>query len=215
MSKPASFGGFAVHHHHHGWDVCVHLPCSCLLSFAVLLARPCHGCPLLVELQDRLFVRPLSARVFQVMGNIQRCRWVCDSGKPSSVECTLKLEPAWVWKPTHAASSMCRTVSIFWILTLPNNGCIALRFSRSRPGVLKSPTHSPAWFLWWKADADHWKCFQKLQIEICDTTLTSIESTGTVCLLFLNQSRSSSNSFSSSLTVNATKNDGNRHEISI
>lgn len=56
----------------HHWLICVRAPAE-LLSLLVL-ASSRHGCPLLTALEDRLFVSSLSGRVFQVLGNIQRCR---------------------------------------------------------------------------------------------------------------------------------------------
>lgn len=137
-----------------GSNVCVHLRSSCLFLFSVLLA-PCHGCPLLVALEDRLFASSLSARVFQVLGNIQRCRWVCDSEKPSSVECTLTLELTSVRQNTHAYiyNTFHMTVHISAAFRhyigghfdLPNtvtsninNGSIPFRCTSSRPGVVQT-----------------------------------------------------------------------------
>lgn len=54
----------------------------------------------------RLSVSSLSARVYQVLGNIQRCRWVCESEKPSTVECTLTLGLTSVWN-THLHEPLC------------------------------------------------------------------------------------------------------------
>lgn len=135
--------------------------------FSVLLCQPCHGCPLLAALEDRLFVGSLSAWVFQVLGNIQRCRWVCDSEKPSSVECTLTLEFALVCNTRHHLCIHRLTThtirSVHWLFTslqryyvgghfdLPNTGvsnginkgCIPFRCTSLRPGIVQSG--SPAW----------------------------------------------------------------------
>ena len=88
--------------------------CSAPVSscFNVFFCQPCHGCPLLVVLEDRLFVSSLSAWGFQVLGNIQRCRWVCESEKPSSVECTFTLELMSTYNPSpHVSSAATPTMS--------------------------------------------------------------------------------------------------------
>lgn len=107
---------FPLHH----WLICVRAPAE-ILSLLVL-ASSCHGCPLLTALEDRLFVSSLSDRVFQVLGNIQRCRWVCDHVKPSSVECTLTLEFAldgYTPLCVHTLTLYIRYIyTVHWLFTL-------------------------------------------------------------------------------------------------
>lgn len=74
--------------------VCVRVCAQLQLSLSSPLVPCPPGCVPVMPVhslshEDRTSVSP---RFHQVGGNIQRCRWVCDSMKPSSVDCTLTLE---------------------------------------------------------------------------------------------------------------------------